>query len=75
MFSNNNQTILFRYEDYDLNNDSAKNFRTETLAHLEPQHIEYVVKWSMLLTLEASTPGTGKHLRHIYTIPPKLRYD
>ena len=46
----------------------------ETLSHLTSSHLEYFVKWSKLLLIEASMEAKWKTIRDVWTKPVKDRY-
>ncbi|KAF5272783.1 hypothetical protein FQA39_LY07810 [Lamprigera yunnana] len=64
---------MLKYDDVQLTNNPLQNLQNDLLAHLQPTHIEYFMKWSALLTLENSCSDKSKQIHEIYTIVPQIR--
>ncbi|XP_018336778.1 DNA replication ATP-dependent helicase/nuclease DNA2 [Agrilus planipennis] len=60
-----------KHENKNLQNyKHLKEVQSSVLAHLKPVHIDYFVKWTYLLDVEAENSKYTKSLKDIYTIPP-----
>lgn len=64
--------MFCRYEDYNVS-DAYKTMSDKVLSHLETSHIDYFIRWTSLIRIEASECVNFKDYKEIYTVPPYKR--
>lgn len=67
-YSNN-----FRFENHDLSQNKIQEVQKTVISHLSQKHLEYFMRWSNCLNMEAESDKMSKSVRQIYTIPAQKR--
>ncbi|EEZ99558.2 DNA replication ATP-dependent helicase/nuclease DNA2-like Protein [Tribolium castaneum] len=67
-------SAYLKFEDHDLTENKAmQEVQKKSIGHLSQAHLDYFLKWSNLLSMEAQHSKTTKSLQQIYTLPPAKR--
>ncbi|XP_044269460.1 DNA replication ATP-dependent helicase/nuclease DNA2 isoform X2 [Tribolium madens] len=67
-------SAYLKFEDHDLTkNQVMQEVQKNTIGHLSQTHLDYFLKWSNLLSMEAEHNKGSKSVQQIYTLPPEKR--
>lgn len=66
--------ISCSFEDCDISqNKVIQDVKKNSTGHLSQSHLDYFLKWSILLNMEAEQNKGMKSIQQIYTLPPEKR--